>query len=264
MRLFVQVKDPSLHLIAQQIAAEIDVPLSLDEIAMPDMDYCLQLSHEGLSLCQPGEKNSGLVRVDFESGAANHRRLYGGGKGQQIAKAVGVKAGVVPTVLDCTAGLGRDAFVLASLGCQVSMIERHNVVHVLLRDGLERAAASADAELRNIILRMKLMAEDSLSLLNDEPAGGDADNYDVIYLDPMFPARSKSALVKKEMRFFHDLVGNDADADQLLGLALERAKHRVVVKRSGKAENLAGQTPSYSLGGKSSRFDIYALRAFNT
>lgn len=262
MKLFVQVKDPSLHLAAQQVAAELDVPLSFEDIAMPGMDYCLQLGHEGLSLSQAKKKNAGLVRVDFESGAANHRRLYGGGKGQQIAKAVGVKAGVAPTVLDCTAGLGRDAFVLACLGCQVSMIERHGVVHLLLRDGLGRAAVNADAELRDIILRMNLMAGDSLSLLGGEPTGDDVDNYDVIYLDPMFPARSKSALVKKEMRFFHDLVGNDADADQLLALALEKAKHRVVVKRPAKAENLAGQTPSYSLGGKSSRYDIYALRAF--
>lgn len=258
MKLFVRAQDFSLQDVAQQIAAELGIPFSVDVIDMPDMDYCLQLTDQGLSLFQLTQKNTGVVRVDFEGGAAKHRRLYGGGKGQQVAKAVGLKKAVVPSVLDCTAGLGRDAFVLASLGCKVSMIERNAVVHALLRDGLERASANPEPELQDIIARMNLMEGDSHCLLQEQAVGA----YDVIYLDPMFPSRIKSALVKKEMRFFHDLVGDDADADQLLALALTKAKHRVVVKRPAKAATLTGQIPSFSLSGKSARFDIYALRAF--
>ncbi len=65
-------------------------------------------------------------------GAVGHRRKFGGGKGRAIAKAAGLNKGATPTILDGTAGLGRDAFVLASLGCKVQMVERHPVVAALL------------------------------------------------------------------------------------------------------------------------------------
>ncbi len=83
---------------------------------------------------------------------------------------------------------------------------------------------------------------------------------DVVYLDPMFPERQKSADVKKEMRAFHRLVGADADADDLLAPALAAARYRVVVKRPRKAPDLAGRPPSHRVEGKSSRFDVYALQ----
>jgi 16S rRNA (guanine1516-N2)-methyltransferase len=97
-------------------------------------------------------------------------------------------------------------------------------------------------------------AQDFLAALTE-------DQYeDVIYLDPMFPERKKRAKVKKEMQAFQHIVGADQDAADLLPLALERARYRVVVKRSASADFLAGTQPSYSLEGKSTRFDIFALR----
>jgi len=82
-----------------------------------------------------------------------------------------------------------------------------------------------------------------------------------IYLDPMFPHRDKSALVKKEMRVFRPLVGDDLDAPALLEAALALATHRVVVKRPRKAPIIEGGKPSHSLEGKSSRYDIYPKKA---
>lgn len=169
-----------------------------------------------------------------------------------IAKAVGLKGGERPSVLDCTAGLGGDAFVLASLGCSVQMCERVPVVRALLADALAQAALLEDTELRPILDRMELIEQDSLDYLTHccPPP-------DVIYLDPMFPERSKRALVKKEMRVFHELVGSDLDADALLPAALNVAKRRVVVKRPRIAPRLDGPNPSYVLEGKSNRYDIY-------
>jgi 16S rRNA (guanine1516-N2)-methyltransferase len=162
-------------------------------------------------------------------------------------------------VLDLTAGLGSDGFVLAGLGCQVKLLERNAVVFSLLQDGLRRAQCAAldDTELGEVISRMALIegdAQDFLAALTE-------DQYeDVIYLDPMFPERKKRAKVKKEMQAFQHIVGADQDAADLLPLALERARYRVVVKRSASADFLAGTQPSYSLEGKSTRFDIFALR----
>ncbi|MGJ8687280.1 MAG: class I SAM-dependent methyltransferase, partial [Spongiibacteraceae bacterium] len=85
---------------------------------------------------------------------------------------------------------------------------------------------------------------------------------DVVYLDPMFPMSKKTALVKKEMRLFHSLVGEDDGGEALLAVALQRATHRVVVKRPPKADYLAGRKPQLSVSGKAVRFDIYTLKAF--
>ena len=87
-------------------------------------DFALQVTDDGLQLQQLGDDAPGAVRVDFVEGAVAHRRLFGGGTGQMIAKAVGIQPGIRPSVLDATAGLGKDAFVLASLGCEMSLIER--------------------------------------------------------------------------------------------------------------------------------------------
>lgn len=231
--------------------------IDCDPQALTGCAFVLLCDAQGIALQQTGRKAPGPVRAEFTAGAVDHRRKFGGGKGQMIAKAVGVKAGVYPRVLDVTAGLGKDAFVLATLGCHVQMLERSPVVHCLLQDGLARAlnyAASEDRELQLTLERLQLLATDSreyLASLNESERPG------VIYLDPMFPEREKSADVKKEMRAFHDLVGRDDDAGELLELALLNAIYRVVVKRPRKASFVGGKAPSYQLEGKSSRYDIY-------
>jgi 16S rRNA (guanine1516-N2)-methyltransferase len=200
--------------------------------------------------------SEGPVYVDFVGGAVAHRRRYGGGRGQEIAKAVGLKKGATPTVLDATAGLGRDAFVLASLGCTVTLVERSPVVAALLADGLERAAL--DAETAPIAARMRLLCGNAVQIMQhlDEAA-----RPDVVYLDPMYPHRHKSALVKKEMRLFREVVGEDPDADALLPTALAVARQRVVIKRPDYAEPMAGRVPTMSVRTKNHRFDVYVIKA---
>lgn len=199
------------------------------------------------------EKNApGDVYVDFVEGALAHRKKFGGGKNQLIAKAVGIKSKEKPFILDVTAGLGRDAFVLATLGCTVLMCERSPIIYALLEDGLKRAEKEAWFQALNLTL-MHADATDYLSTLTDE------NRPDVIYIDPMFPEKNKSALVKKEMRALRDVVGDDTDAEKLLSLALSVAKKRVVVKRARLAPVLANEKPSLVFEGKSCRFDVYLL-----
>ncbi|MBT1445120.1 class I SAM-dependent methyltransferase [Shewanella sp. JM162201] len=217
--------------------------------------FSLVFEEDMLTLKKNDEPKLGGISVDFVSGAVAHRRKFGGGRGQAIAKAVGLKAGANPTVVDGTAGLGRDAFVLASLGCKVLMIERHPVVAALLEDGLRRAWQ--DAEIGPWMQsRMQLLHGSSLEALACV-----ADKPDVVYLDPMYPHRDKSALVKKEMRVFQSLVGADLDADGLLQPALNLAQKRVVVKRPDYAEDLDGIKPSARIETKKNRFDVYVKAA---
>ena len=216
--------------------------------------YQLQLGDDGLSFVE-AESVTGPLRVDFLAGAVAHRRQFGGGSGQMLAKAVGIRPGIRPTILDATAGMGRDAFVLAQLGCSLKLIERHPLIAALLADGLQRA--QADAEVAPIIARMQLRGGDAITLMRD----WHDELPQVIYLDPMFPHRDKSALVKKEMRLFRVLAGDDDDAPALLEAAWQLASHRVVVKRPRKAPAIVGPSPAYVLEGKSSRFDIYTKKA---
>ncbi len=228
------------------LAAELDLQVvtqSHDELA-------LHWSGEQLSLHFPNQQQ-GDVLVDFVSGAMSYRVKHGGGFGQAVAKACGLSPKVLPSVLDMTAGLGRDGFVLASLGCEVTLVERQPIVHALLVDGLRRAQSSV--EVSDTARRISLRRGDASELIGQ--------SFGVVYVDPMFPERKKSAAVKKEMAAFHQLVGADEDADLLLAKAIELATHRVVVKRPKGAPFLAGQKPSQSLTGKSGRFDIYALRS---
>ena len=135
------------------------------------------------------------------------------------------------------------------------MIERQPLIASLLEDGLARARD--ESEVGSIVARMQLVCGNAIELM----VAWVGELPQVIYLDPMFPHRDKSAEVKKEMRLFRPLAGADDDAPQLLAAALALATHRVVVKRPRKAPSIAGQSPGYALEGKSSRFDIYPKKS---
>ncbi len=219
-----------------------------------DHPFYLAFDGERLALWQGGPDAPGAIGVDFIGGAVGHRRRFGGGRGQPIAKAAGLKGALSPSVVDATAGLGRDAFVLASLGCQVTLVERSPVAAALLADGLRRG--TDDAETAPIVARMDLVVADAAKWLHSLDGGA---RPDVVYLDPMFPHREKSALVKKEMRAFQAVIGADLDADNLLEAALAAARKRVVVKRPKGAPFLAGRAPTLDYPTKSHRFDVYVL-----
>lgn len=199
-----------------------------------------------------------MLHVDFIAGAVAHRRKYGGGKGQMIAKAVGIKPGIYPSVVDLTAGLGKDAFVLATLGCSVTLVERNATVFSALQKGMEEAqfyAQQEDPVLTEILARMQLIHQDAFDYLKSQSPI----SQQVIYLDPMFPERKKSAAVKKDMILLQQLVGDDLDSNKLLLCSLEAGVRRVVVKRPRIAPWLAEQKPSLVFEGNSSRFDVYPL-----
>ncbi|WP_298449965.1 class I SAM-dependent methyltransferase [uncultured Marinobacter sp.] len=245
---------------AKLLSSELSLPY-LGTVRPKDVRHAsalLFLDENGLCLQVAGKGAPGPVRAEFVTGKMGYRREHGGGAGQLVARAVGLqkaKAGL--HVLDATAGLGQDAFVLASLGCRVSLFERNPVIHALLADGLARAALNMDCA--PIIARMTLRAGSSIDWLTSVEEASEV--ADVIYLDPMFPHRDKSALVKKEMQVFRTVVGDDDDSEALLNAALATATYRVVVKRPRKAPAIPGPEPSTRVEGKSSRYDIYPIRA---
>lgn len=252
MNLVIKVSHQQLQTQAEQLTKALAIPIY--DGSQSGVDFFLCVNEQGLSL-QPSDPSLGTpLIVDFCHGAADHRRRFGGGKGQDIAKAIGLNKAKDIQVLDATAGLGRDAFVLASLGCHLTMYERSPVVFELLKDGLDRATF-CDPDVQAIVQRMTLKSGDVMAQ--------ETGMHSVIYLDPMFPESKKSAKVKKEMQMLHSLVGIDPNADQLLPWALQHAINRVVVKRPRLAPYLNNQAPTLSFEGKSGRFDVYVISAFN-
>ena len=250
----VTATDPVLQDRAAALAQKLNLPL-LPAPAESRFPWLLALTPERLELRAQGPAAPGPVYVDFINGPLAYRRRHGGGRRQPLARAVGLKGGVNPAVLDATAGLGRDAFVLACLGCSVHLVERSPVIAALVRDGLERAAQDPDIGTM-VRERLRLTVADSRLLL----AGlGESERPDVIYLDPMYPHRSKSALVRKEMRLLRGLVGDDPDAPALLAAALRCARRRVVVKRPRLAPALEGPRPDMSITAENTRFDVYVI-----
>ncbi len=192
------------------------------------------------------------LQVDFVTGAVAHRLRFGGGRGQDIAKAMGLRAGKTPRVIDATAGLGRDAFLLASLGAQVTLIERSEKMHALLVAGMARAEYEG-GEFRAIISRMTLLKGDAKDLIPE--LDGEA-----ILIDPMHPPRHNSALVKQELRQVREIVGTDDDALELMQVALEHARNRVVLKWPAKADPIEGLRPcTHQIKGKSTRYDVFMI-----
>ena len=249
-RVAVCASSPDLEDRALALAERLELPFTpLPEGAA----LLLCVTPERLELRETGRHASGPVYVDFLGGSAAHRR-QSGGKGQALARAVGLKGGRLPSILDATAGLGGDAFVLASLGLSVALVERSRVVGALLSDGLARAAESP--ETAPAASRLCLTVADAAEVMAGLDEG---ERPDTVYLDPMYPHSSKTALKNKEMRLFRLLVGEDEDAPRLLSAALECATNRVVVKRPKNAPPVGGMKPDATVPGKTTRFDLYLL-----
>ena len=249
---------------AEALAHRLNIPLCRSP--QPTTDQWLQWietqSEESaaLTLCS---KHHAPVSIDFLHGKKAHRRQFGGGKGQPLVRAMGKTEQGYPKVLDATAGMGGDSYVLASLGFEVTMVERSPIVAALLEDALHRArhAISPQPEAVQASLhRLHLIQADTADyLLSARP------DVDVIYLDPMYPQKRKKAAAKKEMQALQHLVGPDVDSTRVLDAALQTATTRVVVKRPKGAPPLQSQqfkvSPSTQITSPNTRYDIYVIKA---
>ncbi|EED32442.1 conserved hypothetical protein [gamma proteobacterium NOR5-3] len=262
---------------ATEIAGQFDIPL-LDASCRPrDLEAgrgVLQLIDGVPSIALTGRDVPGAVTIDFADKSMARRRR--GGHNELLGKAVGWKQAHAPGVLDATGGYGRDAFLLADLGCQVTVCERDPVMALLFGDALMRASASGDEWLASVVARMRLLDRDAVDLEASVLTA-----VDVIYLDPMFPLDRRAAPAK-EMQVLHQLLAfeaanrhPEAEAQQAKSASEEQARNaqdaallawaraqdvrRVVVKRPRRAPAIPGPAVGHCLTGKSVRFDVYPV-----
>ncbi|WP_339858000.1 class I SAM-dependent methyltransferase [Pseudohongiella acticola] len=255
---------------SELLANRLRVPLV--ECVAHHQGLMLSYVNNRLTLSRPSSRESGAVCVDFNDAKLNFRLTQSLSR-EAVVKAVGgcvshQQASLAPPhLIDATAGLGQDAFILAAAGWQVSLVEQSPVVHALLEDGLRRAreavaVSDMNQQLSAPIARQLRMLKQILARLTLCEPGDSAvvlpslESASVIYLDPMFPGRGKAARVKKNRFLLQQLHGAEATGEGLLPVALKLTA-KVVVKRPRLALPLGGLTPASSLTGKTSRFDIY-------
>jgi len=232
---------------AARLAEQLALPLTL----APDTAYdmLLTVTNERLELRSPHRRAPGPVYVDFVRGPLGYSRRVN--RFGLLFQAVGLGTGT-HTVIDATAGLGKDAFLLAYQGCHVTAVERSPILAALLQDGIDRARRNP--QLHDLLGdRLTLVCADARDALKDVSPDGAPD---AIYLDPMYPIRKKFALVKKEMRMVRRLVGDDQDAGEILEIARTVARRHVVVKRVRRLPPLAPD-PTRTYTDRTARYDVY-------
>ena len=218
----------------------------------PELALCVDA--DGLWLCANGMK----MQPDWNAEIGRLKRASL--KSEMIARACNLAE--KPSLIDATAGLGHDSLLMAHLGAQVTLVERHPILFTLLEDSHQRA--QQDAFLSAVVARIRLVFSDSVDYLIEQAQQQNV--VDVVYLDPMFPQRDqnqqavkKQAQVKKQMQLLHMLLPEDGEmdlGDNLLALA-QKVARRVVVKRPRLAVFLANIEPQHQWQGDACRFDAY-------
>ena len=222
--------DTSVEPLAREIAQRLPKGFALASGGIPDRGWHLFVDRDGLTLRKSGER----FRLPDAPPRARRRS-----RKSTLARAC--DAGSRVRVLDATAGWGTDGLALARLGCHVRMLETHPQVFAMLDDRLRRSGVLAAAEWTDARSRM---------------CRADGERYDVVYLDPMFPPRNKTALPARPLQVLREIVGEDApDASELLALARRCALGRVVMKQ--RAHGPAVGEPDWRITGRTVRFDVY-------
>lgn len=232
---------------ARRLAEHLGARLGASSDELADVPLGLVFDEEGLALAGAGMTlRADLTDMKPRLKPANLNR-------ELLVKAAKIKGAVqTPLAIDATAGFGQDSLLLAAAGFRVRLYERDPVIAALLADAVRRA--SLDPDLAEVVARMQVVEGDSACALRRLP-----EPPDVVYLDPMFPERRKSAAVKKKFQLLHLLERPCMDQDELMGAAMAAAPRKIVVKRPLKGPYLAGAKPSYSISGKAIRYDCLVM-----
>ena len=238
INIVIYIEEGGLQEEAFALSQKTGIPIS----DTPGEALTLLFDASGFSLVGYGMRYQGdfeqmLYRVS--SGRLHH---------EMLVKAAKTKS-EHPVAFDATAGMGEDAFLLAAMGYEVVLFEQNPIVAALLQDAMSRARRHPD--LRVVINRMKLIHGDSIALmptLEVQP--------ELVYLDPMFPARRKSGLIGKKLQLIQKLEQPCASQEELLAAALSLHPKKIVIKRPLNGAFLAEQKPSYTLKGRAIRYDV--------
>ncbi len=189
-------------------------------------------------------------QVDFTTGEVGFQVRARNAPHHPLVRAAKIGPGSGRKVVDATAGLGRDAFLIAAHGIEITAIERSPEMFRRLREALEHARA-AGPEFAAIVERITLRQGDSRELLQQlEP--------DIVFIDPMHPVEGRKARSGRDITLLRDVVGSDPDSAELIQAALAASRRRVIVKWPMRAGRIAGlPPPTFEVSGRSIRYHVF-------
>ena len=227
---------------AESIAKKLNINMIFEK--NEDMSIYLRFDENGLALVSKDMKLYGDFSKMCKRLKTNNLR------NELLVKAAKIKEkNENLNAIDATAGLGEDSLLLAAAGFNVKLYEKNPIIAALLIDALDRAKSLPD--LAEIIKRMEVIEENSINAMKNIN-----EKVDIILLDPMFPERTKSGLVKKKFQILHEIETPCNNEVELINAALAVNTHKVIIKRPLKGEYLAEIKPSYSIKGKAIRYDV--------
>lgn len=239
-------------LLEQSLAKSLDIECLCEaDLKQEDIYFFFRFTRSGLELCESGNSTAKPTKIDFDDPRLL-QRANDGIKQQNLIKSLGLKKKPNPKVMDAMAGLGTDAFLMASAGCHVQMIERSALIHALLKDGLDRLTESSGAIAHKLVLGASSREFLDVSI--------ESSDIDIVYLDPMYAQEKRKSKAKRDMSRLHALLGTENNERELLAHACSIAHRRVVVKRPKHAPDFAGKAADISFKGSSARFDVYLIQ----
>lgn len=215
--------------------------MSKEHLVPEIIDGKLSIKKDNMTLCQ----DFSLMKDRISPHRLN---------GEMLIKAARIKGqeNSSLTILDATAGLGEDSFLLAAAGFKLILVEYNRTIYELLEDGLRRGLE--DPDISHIVSRMNAINGNSIDIIESKEF-----NPDIIYLDPMFPTRKKSGLIKKKFQIMQELE-NPTDMEiELLEAAINFRPRKIIIKRPLKAQSLGDIKPTYSIEGSVIRYDCIVM-----
>ncbi len=216
-----------------------------------DKDFLLHIEDDYLTLCCQIQQQKTCFTHSLSDPKLHKRAAQ---KNQLLLKACNNKKREIHSVVDLTAGWGRDSFILATHGQHITMVEQNPVIYNCLNFLLSIVQHDNTDK---VYQQLQLINENSVDYLSFK----DVRFADCLYLDPMFPAHKSSARPGKELQILQLLTTN-LNVDELFELALAKAKYRVVVKRPIHAKTLSEKKPDIVYKEKTIRFDVYLTNNF--
>jgi 16S rRNA (guanine1516-N2)-methyltransferase len=214
-------------------------PMDLDPVLSSNNDYRIELFERKLSVYHTKDKHH--VFVDFDSKQLQFRS-QAHLNAELVIKAVLGKKKQATSIMDCTAGFGKDAYLMSLTGSQITAYESNPLMCALLKDGLNRAHIDS----------IRVHKKDALAHIKKTDC-------EVIYIDPMYPASKKSAKNNKQMTFLQSFIGHQTQmAEDLFEQAKLSNAKKIIIKRPVKAAFVNDSKPTSQIIGKAARFDIYA------
>jgi len=244
----------SASIIAERLSCAVGKDDKLHDLTLTLRDLP-ESSNYILELCLNARTPPLKLVLDFNNQHFRFRKSHGGGKRQHIVRAMGLHKQPALRIIDATAGMGADSFVLACHSANMTLVEQHPILSLMLENAVTQALEIP--ELSEIASRMHVCSNtNSIELLSAPDINK---KYDVIYLDPMYPERNKKqAKAKKNMQIIQYLLADFENQDELLfNTALASGVKRIVVKRPIAADSLLQMKPHSVIESTNTRYDIY-------